>query len=278
MEFNQSMIIDATKGSIARFVNHSCEPNCTMEQWVVHGKPRMALFAKRDIMTGEELTYDYNFDPFSTKNIQTCHCGSDFCRGSIGPKFSREKEKAHMTVLELEKEDHQVYLRSLKKPFPKYKPSAALADARKRLADLFGQTVEQFFSKKDKASDKNKAQKDDDEEQSPKAKKQRTGSSTFKKPEVPKRVSSLRKVTVTSKRANGQVRRQSAVSLSTIASKSSQEASSKSTPRKGSLSRSTTASPTKSAAKASPKRGRVDSDVGRESTSKRRRMGLDLSR
>lgn len=81
------MIIDATKGSIARFVNHSCKPNCRMVKWIVGGKPRMALFAgPNPIMTGEELTYDYNFDPFSAKNIQECRCGSDNCRGVLGPK------------------------------------------------------------------------------------------------------------------------------------------------------------------------------------------------
>jgi histone-lysine N-methyltransferase ASH1L len=37
-------------------------------------------------MTGEELTYDYNFDPFSAKNVQECRCGSDNCRGVLGPK------------------------------------------------------------------------------------------------------------------------------------------------------------------------------------------------
>ena len=63
MMFDQNMIIDATRGSIARFVNHSCEPNCRMEKWTVAGKPRMALFAGDDgIVTGEELTYDYNFE------------------------------------------------------------------------------------------------------------------------------------------------------------------------------------------------------------------------
>ena len=63
MYFDQNMIIDATRGSIARFVNHSCEPNCRMEKWTVAGKPRMALFAgDRGVMTGEELTYDYNFE------------------------------------------------------------------------------------------------------------------------------------------------------------------------------------------------------------------------
>ncbi|KAH8802838.1 hypothetical protein F5884DRAFT_486155 [Xylogone sp. PMI_703] len=87
MLFDQNMIIDATTGSIARFVNHSCKPNCRMVKWIVAGKPRMALFAgDRDIMTGEELTYDYNFDPFSAKNVQECRCGSDNCRGILGPR------------------------------------------------------------------------------------------------------------------------------------------------------------------------------------------------
>jgi hypothetical protein len=33
MSFNNNMIIDATRGTIARFVNHSCEPNCEMIKW-----------------------------------------------------------------------------------------------------------------------------------------------------------------------------------------------------------------------------------------------------
>lgn len=63
MTFDQNMICDATRGSIARFVNHSCAPNCAMIKWTVNNKPRMALFAGDEgIMTGEELTYDYNFE------------------------------------------------------------------------------------------------------------------------------------------------------------------------------------------------------------------------
>lgn len=87
MSFDQNMIIDATTGSIARFVNHSCNPNCRMIKWIVSGQPRMALFAgDRPIMTGDELTYDYNFDPFSAKNVQKCLCGEPNCRGVLGPK------------------------------------------------------------------------------------------------------------------------------------------------------------------------------------------------
>ncbi|KAI1131043.1 SET domain-containing protein [Nemania abortiva] len=93
MSFDQNMIIDATTGSIARFVNHSCQPNCRMVKWIVSGQPRMALFAgDRDIMTGEELTYDYNFDPFSAKNVQKCLCGSPNCRGVLGPKPKEVKQ------------------------------------------------------------------------------------------------------------------------------------------------------------------------------------------
>ncbi|ATY61815.1 histone-lysine N-methyltransferase (Ash1) [Cordyceps militaris] len=87
MSFDQNMIIDATTGSIARFVNHSCNPNCRMIKWIVSGQPRMALFAgDSPIMTGDELTYDYNFDPFSAKNVQRCLCGADNCRGFLGPR------------------------------------------------------------------------------------------------------------------------------------------------------------------------------------------------
>ncbi|KAK5100630.1 hypothetical protein LTS08_005381 [Lithohypha guttulata] len=101
MAFDQNMIIDATRGSLARFVNHSCAPNCRMEKWTVSGKPRMALFAgDRGIMTGEELTYDYNFDPYSQKNVQVCRCGSENCRGVLGPK----PKDAMLKELQKEKE------------------------------------------------------------------------------------------------------------------------------------------------------------------------------
>ncbi|KAH7079241.1 hypothetical protein BKA63DRAFT_438980 [Paraphoma chrysanthemicola] len=100
MSFDNKMIIDATRGTIARFVNHSCEPNCEMIKWTVGGEPRMALFAgRRGIMTGEELTYDYNFDPFSQKNIQQCRCGTESCRGVLGPKPKKPIEALASALL-----------------------------------------------------------------------------------------------------------------------------------------------------------------------------------
>jgi [histone H3]-lysine4 N-trimethyltransferase ASH1L len=111
MLFDQNMIIDATtRGSIARFVNHSCNPSCRMEKWTVGGQPRMALFAgERGIMTGEELTYDYNFDPYSLKNVQACRCGERGCRGVLGPKPKEEKEK------KVQKEETEGKLKGVKR-------------------------------------------------------------------------------------------------------------------------------------------------------------------
>ncbi|KAI5303382.1 fatty-acyl coenzyme A oxidase [Ascosphaera pollenicola] len=95
MHLDRNMVIDATRGSIARFVNHSCEPNCKMEKWTVANKPRMALFAgSNGIMTGEELTYDYNFNPYSRKNAQICRCGAPTCRGVLGPRPPRDNRKS----------------------------------------------------------------------------------------------------------------------------------------------------------------------------------------
>ncbi|XXH05786.1 tRNA(adenine34) deaminase [Hypoxylon texense] len=120
MSFDQNMIIDATTGSIARFVNHSCSPNCRMIKWIVSGQPRMALFAgDRPIMTGEELTYDYNFDPFSAKNVQKCLCGSPNCRGVLGPKPKEVKppKPAKNTLAETVKKGVKAGKRKLQDAF-----------------------------------------------------------------------------------------------------------------------------------------------------------------
>jgi len=52
--------IDPTStGCPAKNMNHSCEPNCNLEQWAVDRLPRMSFFANEDIKSGEELTFDY---------------------------------------------------------------------------------------------------------------------------------------------------------------------------------------------------------------------------
>ncbi|KAJ8665327.1 hypothetical protein QAD02_006989 [Eretmocerus hayati] len=90
LHLDGGLVIDGHRmGGDGRFVNHSCEPNCEMQKWSVHGLPRMALFASRNIDAGEELTYDYNFALFNPSEGQECRCGSDECRGVIGGKSQR---------------------------------------------------------------------------------------------------------------------------------------------------------------------------------------------
>ncbi|CAB0034057.1 unnamed protein product [Trichogramma brassicae] len=90
LHLDGGLVIDGHRmGGDGRFVNHSCEPNCEMQKWSVHGLPRMALFASRHIQAGEELTYDYNFALFNPSEGQECRCGSNICRGVIGGKSQR---------------------------------------------------------------------------------------------------------------------------------------------------------------------------------------------
>ncbi|CAN6857951.1 unnamed protein product [Brassica oleracea] len=66
-------VIDATKrGGIARFINHSCEPNCYTKIISVDGKKKIFIYAKRHIDAGEEISYNYKF-PLEDNKIP-CNC------------------------------------------------------------------------------------------------------------------------------------------------------------------------------------------------------------
>lgn len=55
------------QGHLGRFINHSCDPNCETQKWLVHGELAIGLFAVRDVDAGEELTFDYNFERYGDK-------------------------------------------------------------------------------------------------------------------------------------------------------------------------------------------------------------------
>ncbi|CAI8590000.1 unnamed protein product [Vicia faba] len=75
-------VVDATKkGGIARFINHSCEPNCYTKVISFEGQKKIFIYAKRHINAGEEITYNYKF-PLEEKKIP-CNCGSKKCRRSL---------------------------------------------------------------------------------------------------------------------------------------------------------------------------------------------------
>lgn len=84
MMLQRDEYIDATKrGARARFINHSCNPNCYVSKWHVGKHVRMGIFAKRPIIAGEELTFNYNVDRYGS-DPQECHCGEPNCVGTIG--------------------------------------------------------------------------------------------------------------------------------------------------------------------------------------------------
>ncbi|VDN12576.1 unnamed protein product [Dibothriocephalus latus] len=75
-------IVDATMyGGLARYINHSCEPNCIAEVFAFEANKRIIIIAKRLIKKGEELTYDYKFDFEDDKPSRIpCLCGAKQCR------------------------------------------------------------------------------------------------------------------------------------------------------------------------------------------------------
>jgi len=91
MSLSKGEFVDATKkGNLGRFCNHSCNPNCYVDKWVVGDKLRMGIFAERNIQKGEELVFNYNVDRYGA-NPQPCYCGEPNCTGFIGGKTQTER-------------------------------------------------------------------------------------------------------------------------------------------------------------------------------------------
>ncbi len=81
--------IDAKyKGNAARWINHSCKPNCEAREDIFNDEPRVFIYAKRALKANEELFYDYalGIDGRITKQMRKdyeCRCGAKKCRGTM---------------------------------------------------------------------------------------------------------------------------------------------------------------------------------------------------
>lgn len=79
------VVIDATKrGGPARWINHSCAPNCEANE----EEGRVFIDAIRAIRPGQELSYDYNLvleerHTAKQKREHPCHCGARKCRHTL---------------------------------------------------------------------------------------------------------------------------------------------------------------------------------------------------
>ncbi|MFB6246168.1 MAG: SET domain-containing protein [Candidatus Pacearchaeota archaeon] len=95
-ELNKKYDIDGNvPGNIAKYINHSCDPNCETE--IVDNK-KIVVTALRNIQPGEEITYNYGYDIDNFED-HPCYCGTERCMGYIAdeklwPKLRKKlKEK-----------------------------------------------------------------------------------------------------------------------------------------------------------------------------------------
>ncbi|MFL6585001.1 MAG: SET domain-containing protein [Chthoniobacterales bacterium] len=78
-------VIDAGKGgNSARWINHSCDPNCATEE----EDNRIFIYALRHIRPNDELFYDYKLVPADERTPEleeefACRCGAPNCRGTM---------------------------------------------------------------------------------------------------------------------------------------------------------------------------------------------------
>jgi SET domain-containing protein len=75
-ELNDDWAIDGKgRENLARYINHSCKPNCYPE--LTEDETQVFIYAKRKIAPGEELTYDYGKD-YVDRLIKPhgCRCAS----------------------------------------------------------------------------------------------------------------------------------------------------------------------------------------------------------
>lgn len=79
---DDNYIIDATyMGNKARYLNHSCDANCSAKVITVNGMKHIMITSNKYIKSGEELTYNYNFDIEEQK--LNCYCGAPNCIGTL---------------------------------------------------------------------------------------------------------------------------------------------------------------------------------------------------
>jgi SET domain-containing protein len=91
---NRTVIDAGVNGNDARFINHSCDPNCE----TVIENSRVFIDAVRAIKPGDELGYDYQLTWESTDDpaelaLYACRCGAKKCRGTMLDREPVDKKK-----------------------------------------------------------------------------------------------------------------------------------------------------------------------------------------
>ena len=92
---DDNLVINAAiEGNEARWINHSCDPNCE----AIEEKGRVFNYALGDLRPGEELFYDYGLEIDEPRSAEMekhfqCHCGAKMCRGTLLAAEEKEEEE-----------------------------------------------------------------------------------------------------------------------------------------------------------------------------------------
>jgi SET domain-containing protein len=93
---SRTVVDAAVGGNEARFINHSCTPNC---EAVIEDGKRIYIEALSDIPVGTELVYDYQYErtddhTAADERFYACSCGAPECRGTILAPKKKAKKRA----------------------------------------------------------------------------------------------------------------------------------------------------------------------------------------
>lgn len=91
---DKTIVDAAVGGNDARFINHSCDPNCE----AVIERKRIFIYALDTIRPGEELVYDYQYERTTDHSAEdetfyACRCGATNCRGTILAPVQKPRKK-----------------------------------------------------------------------------------------------------------------------------------------------------------------------------------------
>jgi uncharacterized protein len=161
-QIDKKRCINGNEGGDARFLNHSCDPNCETEQ----DGDRIFIKALRPIKKGEELVYDYHLQvpgkiTDKVKKEYACFCGSPKCRGTqiateILAKQAKKDEKKKVKQLAAKVAD-------LKKAEKKKLEDLKKAEKKKAAEGKTGKKKDKAAEKKEKkGKKKNKSKKKND--------------------------------------------------------------------------------------------------------------------
>jgi SET domain-containing protein len=88
MNLNETFAVDGERGgNDARFINHSCDPNCE----VLYFNDKPYIYAMHEIPEGAELSFDYRYGSEGENELTNeqkrewfpCKCGASNCRGTL---------------------------------------------------------------------------------------------------------------------------------------------------------------------------------------------------